>query len=150
MNADGYLDLSLLWKKLIQEKNFTFPYEGDHTFPNENLSKLVELTLGHRLDKTDQFSNWERRPLREKQITYAALDAYCLLEIYKVLAVQCDKLNVPFHDICIQFHVSHQAEVKALNIISNNKVFNMVCLNFQMSNFFNSSGFSIQGNIGFK
>lgn len=49
------------------------------------LSELVFLCLGQPLDKTYQISDWERRPLSEDQLTYAALDAFCLLEIYEVL-----------------------------------------------------------------
>ena len=30
-------------------------------------------------------SEWAKRPLREKQVTYAALDAACLLKIYQNL-----------------------------------------------------------------
>lgn len=67
----GWLDLSHLWKKLVHENQFKFPHKGDPTFVNESLSKLVELSLGNRLNKSDQFSNWEKRPLREDQIIYA-------------------------------------------------------------------------------
>ncbi|KXJ29554.1 Exonuclease mut-7-like [Exaiptasia diaphana] len=49
------------------------------------LSELVMLCLGKPLDKTYQVSDWERRPLLAEQLVYAALDAYCLLEVYTVL-----------------------------------------------------------------
>ncbi|KAL9988623.1 hypothetical protein ACROYT_G003089 [Oculina patagonica] len=49
------------------------------------LSELVFLCLGLPLDKTYQISDWERRPLSDEQLIYAALDAYCLLEVYDVL-----------------------------------------------------------------
>lgn len=104
--GEGYLDLSHLWKRLQKEDNFIFPYEGDETFTNENLSKLAELCLGQRLNKSDQFSNWEKRPLRENQIVYASLDAYCLIEIYDVLAIQCERLGIPFQDVCHYVHHS--------------------------------------------
>lgn len=100
------MDLSHLWKRLQKEDNFEFPYEGDESFTNENLSKLAELCLGHRLNKSDQFSNWEQRPLRENQIVYASLDAYCLIEIYNVLAMQCERLGIPFQDVCHSVHHS--------------------------------------------
>ncbi|NWU28871.1 MUT7 Exonuclease, partial [Dyaphorophyia castanea] len=53
--------------------------------PEKGLSLLVQHVLGKPLDKTEQLSNWERRPLREQQVLYAASDAYCLLEIYERL-----------------------------------------------------------------
>lgn len=70
-HGQGYLDLMILWRKLTEDYNFIFPYKGDPNFTNKSLSKLVELCFGQRLDKSDQFSNWELRPLRESQIIYA-------------------------------------------------------------------------------
>ena len=37
----------------------------------KGLSGLTKLTLGLPLDKKEQFSDWERRPLRRSQLTYA-------------------------------------------------------------------------------
>ncbi|XP_064146840.1 exonuclease mut-7 homolog isoform X4 [Loxodonta africana] len=49
------------------------------------LSLLVQQVLGKPLDKAQQLSNWDLRPLREEQLVYAATDAYCLLEVYRAL-----------------------------------------------------------------
>lgn len=35
------------------------------------LNALVKLCLGKKLNKSNQFSNWEKRPLRKEQIIYA-------------------------------------------------------------------------------
>ncbi|XP_043463266.1 exonuclease mut-7 homolog [Leptopilina heterotoma] len=112
--GQGYMDLLHVWRKLVNEYDFEFPYAGDPNFSNESLSKLVELSLGHRLNKSDQFSNWERRPLRESQIIYAALDAYCLLEVYDALAKQCAQMEIDFHEISAQVqHIPHKSPKKA-------------------------------------
>jgi ribonuclease D len=51
----------------------------------EGVKKLTGLLLGFRVSKTAQTSNWEAAALNEKQISYAATDAWVCLEIYKKL-----------------------------------------------------------------
>ena len=48
------------------------------------LAGLVERTLGLPLDKNEQVSAWSRRPLTERQLTYAALDAFVLIEVVEL------------------------------------------------------------------
>ena len=51
----------------------------------EGVKKLTGLLLGFRISKSVQTSNWEAAVLNEKQISYAATDAWVCLEIYKKL-----------------------------------------------------------------
>ncbi len=51
----------------------------------ESVKKLTALLLGFRISKSAQTSNWEAEQLNEKQISYAATDAWVCLEIYKRL-----------------------------------------------------------------
>lgn len=50
-----------------------------------NFLQLAQVCLGKIVDKTEQFSNWEKRPLKSPQVLYAAADAYCLLDICQSL-----------------------------------------------------------------
>lgn len=117
----SYLDLQAFWQKLNQFPAFKFPFEGNqlpkwnhivfyaksiyfHGSDDEKLesgsalSNLVQLCFGKPLDKSNQFSNWNNRPLREEQIMYAALDAYCLIEIYETIRAQYLSMKNPFAD----------------------------------------------------
>ncbi|KAJ0412488.1 hypothetical protein ATCC90586_006855 [Pythium insidiosum] len=49
---------------------------------HRGLAALVLEHLGSALDKRQQRSDWELRPLTDAQIEYAALDAYCLLMLH--------------------------------------------------------------------
>ncbi len=51
----------------------------------EGVKKLAGLLLGFRISKSAQTSNWELDELNEKQISYAATDAWVCLEVYKRL-----------------------------------------------------------------
>lgn len=62
------------------------------------LTNLVQLCFGKPLDKSNQFSNWNNRPLRDEQMQYAALDAYCLIEIYDMIRNQFVSMKNPFID----------------------------------------------------
>ena len=56
----------------------------------ESVKKLTALLLGFRISKSAQTSNWEAGQLNEKQISYAATDAWVCLKIY-------EKLKAHFH-----------------------------------------------------
>ncbi|HRG79605.1 MAG TPA: 3'-5' exonuclease [Cyclobacteriaceae bacterium] len=54
----------------------------------ESVKKLTALLLGFRISKSAQTSNWEAETFNEKQISYAATDAWVCLEIYKNLSAR--------------------------------------------------------------
>jgi len=49
------------------------------------LSTLVAVVLGKPLDKAMRMSDWSKRPLMDNQITYAALDAWTLVEAHRMI-----------------------------------------------------------------
>lgn len=104
----SYLDLQIFWQKLDKIAEFKFPFDersGDDT--GKSLSNLVQRCVGHSLDKSNQFSNWENRPLRNEQISYAALDAFCLLEIYGIVQNQCERSQIEFNDLVHSCMIDH-------------------------------------------
>ena len=50
-----------------------------------SLQKVCARTIGRRLDKAQQCSDWARRPLLREQFLYAALDAHALLGVHDAL-----------------------------------------------------------------
>ncbi|PIO63585.1 hypothetical protein TELCIR_14809 [Teladorsagia circumcincta] len=66
---------------------------------NRGLSYVCERVLGRPLDKTEQCSVWDRRPLRSSQLRYAAMDAYCLVLIYDVCCRWAQRLDVSIDEI---------------------------------------------------
>ena len=53
--------------------------------PHMGVKKLTGIFLGFRVSKSQQTSNWENPQLTEKQLRYAATDAWVCLEIYQQL-----------------------------------------------------------------
>ena len=67
----GFVELNVLVNKINIEAN--------------GLRKLTAIILGFRISKNAQVSNWEAPILNEKQIIYAATDAWVCLEMFKKL-----------------------------------------------------------------
>lgn len=55
-----------------------YKVDGGHT-----LKVVCERELGVAIDKSEQVSDWSQRPLSERQVAYAALDAEVLLQLYE-------------------------------------------------------------------
>jgi ribonuclease D len=54
-------------------------------------SMLVKRLLNRNLDKTSRFTDWSRRPLSERQLTYALGDVIYLRDLYPKLKAQLDQ-----------------------------------------------------------
>jgi ribonuclease D len=54
-------------------------------------SMLVKRLLNRNLDKSSRFTEWSRRPLSERQLTYALGDVLYLRDLYPKLRAQLDK-----------------------------------------------------------
>ncbi|XP_011517112.1 exonuclease mut-7 homolog isoform X2 [Homo sapiens] len=80
----GGMDLLLVHRQQMRVASVPAP-AVDRARELRGLSLLVQQVLGTALDKTQQLSNWDRRPLCEEQVIYAAADAYCLLEVHQAL-----------------------------------------------------------------
>eukprot|EP00898_Chlorokybus_atmophyticus_P005967 jgi/Chlat1/6371/Chrsp44S05836 len=82
--VEGLLDLRAFWSAQYPQHNV------------RGLSGLAQVCCGLPLNKKMRLSDWERRPLSPAQCTYAALDAYCLLEIFERLHAPEPSLQGPF------------------------------------------------------
>ncbi|KAJ8729404.1 hypothetical protein PYW08_000985 [Mythimna loreyi] len=97
VQGEGLLDLGTLWKSLLNN-GLTLPGNSDNV--GNSLSCLVQSCFGLPLEKSEQCSNWELRPLRNTQILYAALDAHVLIQIYDYLQKLCLEQQINFEEIC--------------------------------------------------
>uniref|UniRef100_A0A914V7B3 3'-5' exonuclease domain-containing protein n=1 Tax=Plectus sambesii TaxID=2011161 RepID=A0A914V7B3_9BILA len=67
----------------------------------KTLSELCATCLENKkpLNKAEQKSDWDRRPLRSSQLNYAALDAFCLMELFNYCACEAEKSGMNVNDI---------------------------------------------------
>ncbi|CAO1409572.1 unnamed protein product [Diamesa hyperborea] len=108
----SYLDLQELWTR-CNEIHMKFPYRDDGC-SGKSLSTLVYACLGKKLDKSNQFSNWQQRPLRKEQLLYASLDAFCLFEIYDVIAGQITNMDIDFNEFINNILTENKRDLMSL------------------------------------
>lgn len=81
--------LSLHYRKLVNhaelsvlEQTPSQKISGGKSDVARGMSALCLMYTGKRLNKAMQCSDWQRRPLLQEQISYAALDAHVLLQVW--------------------------------------------------------------------
>lgn len=57
------------------------------------LSDVIESTFNLSINKNEQFSEWSKRPLRQAQIDYAAMDVFYVQKLHPYLLNVMDKLG---------------------------------------------------------
>lgn len=110
--SHSYLDLQGLWQKVANFPDFKFPFHED--LPSHSLSNLVKLCFGKKLDKSNQFSNWQQRPLRSEQISYAALDAYCLFEIFDVIGRVIENMGINYDELIDNILIENKKQIASM------------------------------------
>ena len=58
-----------------------------------SFAKIVKKVTGKKIHKTETYTDWCRRPLRQSQIDYALDDVRFLLPVYQKIVKQLEKLN---------------------------------------------------------
>ncbi|KAI9987833.1 hypothetical protein PInf_023877 [Phytophthora infestans] len=76
-------------KGVVEVNDLSISLAGAHN--PLSLQKLVFFYLHHKLTKTQQMSNWARRPLTPSQLHYAAADALVLIHLYDELLMRIQK-----------------------------------------------------------
>jgi ribonuclease D len=87
-------DLEIIWKQaqLIPHPIFDTQVAAMVCGFGESVSyvNLVKQVTKHDLDKTSRFTDWSRRPLTPKQLTYALADVTHLRDIYRHLKAELE------------------------------------------------------------
>jgi len=79
---------SVEFDEVCGEDSAVCPHTGKKL---QGLGRFCNQVLGKSVNKNYQISDWLRRPLRQNQIIYAAVDAHCLLLAYRKIKENFEK-----------------------------------------------------------
>jgi len=79
-------------------------YAGSVKTYMSSLQKMVAVLLDMSLDKTEQCSDWEQRPLTRAQVRYALLDAVVLPTLLRAMLCDDSRVTDRYQGIFIQKH----------------------------------------------
>ena len=84
--------------------------------PNKTLKTCCKYVLDFELDKEQQTSEWDARPLSPEQLDYAALDAEITSKLYEELVATEERLEVD-HDASIEHLMGELLKTEQKNFI---------------------------------
>ncbi|KAJ8964085.1 hypothetical protein NQ314_005139 [Rhamnusium bicolor] len=94
----------------------------DLNFSPKQVGFLDLCSLWKHLDKFPEVKlPYEGMPLRESQIEYAALDAYCLIQVYDVMKKSCEDMDYPFEETCYNLMTNEKMPKKKTKKVGNKK-----------------------------
>ncbi|XP_015921044.1 exonuclease mut-7 homolog isoform X2 [Parasteatoda tepidariorum] len=92
------LDMAIFFEKLQEVYPVEMSTEENIKHPI-GLSQLCKVILGKPLSKEERLCDWEKRPLSDSQLEYAALDAHCLLQIFDEIKNVSSEKNMNFNHL---------------------------------------------------
>ncbi len=103
---DPVVDVGVLHRRLLHQR-----CPGTKPSLGGGLSGLVSAQLGAPLDKAQQCSEWDQRPLTAAQLGYAATDACCLVALLQLL-IGCAREQLKLHTLKTQSNNEENGAIK--------------------------------------